>query len=72
MGCFASADGYVNIGASVGRLLHRLCQVIGLPGLPDDPRFDSAAKRSANRAELNALVGGPAADPDHGRVGARR
>jgi crotonobetainyl-CoA:carnitine CoA-transferase CaiB-like acyl-CoA transferase len=57
MGCFASADGYVNIGASSGRLLHRLCQVIGLPDLPADPRFSSAARRSAHREELNALVG---------------
>jgi crotonobetainyl-CoA:carnitine CoA-transferase CaiB-like acyl-CoA transferase len=57
MGCFASADGYVNIGAAGGRLLNSLCQVIGLPGLPTDARFDSPAKRSANRAELNALIG---------------
>ena len=56
MGCFASADGYVNIGASGGRLLDSLCQVIGLPGIPGDPRFDSPANRSANRAELNALI----------------
>jgi crotonobetainyl-CoA:carnitine CoA-transferase CaiB-like acyl-CoA transferase len=58
MGCFASADGHVNIGAAGGRLLDSLCQVIGLPGLPADSRFDSAAKRSANRAELNALIAG--------------
>jgi crotonobetainyl-CoA:carnitine CoA-transferase CaiB-like acyl-CoA transferase len=56
MGCFASADGYVNIGASSGRLLQNLCEVIGLPGLPGDPRFGTAVKRSANRAELNALI----------------
>jgi crotonobetainyl-CoA:carnitine CoA-transferase CaiB-like acyl-CoA transferase len=56
MGCFASADGYVNIGAAGGRLLDSLCQVIGLPAIPADPRFDSSAKRSANRAELNALI----------------
>jgi formyl-CoA transferase len=56
MGCFASADGYVNIAGSSGRLLDSLCEVIGLPGIPADPRFDSAAKRSANRAELNALI----------------
>ncbi len=56
MGCFPSADGYVNIGGAGGRLLDSLCQVIGLPGLPGDPRFDSAAKRSANRSELNALI----------------
>jgi formyl-CoA transferase len=56
MGCFASADGFVNIAGPAGRLLHRFCEVIGLPGLPDDPRFDSGPKRSANRAELNAVV----------------
>jgi crotonobetainyl-CoA:carnitine CoA-transferase CaiB-like acyl-CoA transferase len=57
-GCFASADGYINIAGPSGRLLRRLCDVIGLPGLPDDPRFDTAAKRSANRAELNELIAG--------------
>jgi formyl-CoA transferase len=57
MGCFATADGYVNIGAADGRLLRGLCEVIGLPWLPADPRFDSPAARSANRAELNALIG---------------
>jgi formyl-CoA transferase len=57
MGCFATADGYVNIGAADGRLLRNLCEVIGLPWIPADPRFDSPRRRSANRAELNALVG---------------
>jgi crotonobetainyl-CoA:carnitine CoA-transferase CaiB-like acyl-CoA transferase len=56
MGCFATADGYVNIGASGGRLLHSFCEVLGLPGLPADPRFAASASRSANRAELNALI----------------
>jgi len=56
MGCFASADGYVNIAGAGGRLLPSLCEAIGLPGIPDDPRFDTAAKRSANRAELNDLI----------------
>jgi crotonobetainyl-CoA:carnitine CoA-transferase CaiB-like acyl-CoA transferase len=57
MGCFPTADGYVNVGAADGRLLRSLCEVIGLPWIPADPRFDSLASRSANRAELNALVG---------------
>jgi crotonobetainyl-CoA:carnitine CoA-transferase CaiB-like acyl-CoA transferase len=56
MGCFPTADGYVNIGTSGGRLLDAFCAVIGLPGLPEDPRFDAAEKRSANRSELNALI----------------
>ena len=57
MGCYASADGYVNVAGLGGRLLHALCTVIGLPGLPDDPRFDSAAARFAHRAELEQLIG---------------
>jgi len=58
MGCFATADGYLNVGAAGGRLLRAFAAVIGLPELPDDARFDTLAKRSANRAELNALVAG--------------
>ena len=56
MGCFRSADGFVNVAGPSGRLLRRFCEVIGVPDLPEDPRFDSGAKRSANRAELNAVV----------------
>jgi formyl-CoA transferase len=56
MGCFATADGYVNIGASGGRLLRSFCEVVGLPGLTSDPRFATSAGRSASRAELNALI----------------
>ncbi len=58
MGCFATADGHVNIGAASGRLLRAFCSVIGLPWLPGDARFDSPRKRSANRDELNALIAG--------------
>jgi crotonobetainyl-CoA:carnitine CoA-transferase CaiB-like acyl-CoA transferase len=57
MGCYASADGYVNVAGLGGRLLRALCEVIGLPGLPDEPRFATAVARSANRAELNELIG---------------
>jgi len=56
MGCFRSADGYVNVAGAFGRLLHRFCDVVGLPDLPADPRFDTSVKRSANRAELNRLI----------------
>ncbi len=37
-------------------MLRNFCAVIELPDLPKDPRFDSTAKRSANRAALNAIV----------------
>ena len=56
MGCFASKDGWVNVAGPSGRLLHRFCEVIGLPDLPKDERFDSGPKRSANRAALNDIV----------------
>jgi len=56
MGCFASADGYVNIAGPSGRLLRSFCEAIGLPDLPEDPRFSSTGRRSRHRAELNALV----------------
>jgi formyl-CoA transferase len=56
MGCFATADGYVNIGASVGRLLRSSCETVGLPGMLTDPRFATSTGRSAHRTELNELI----------------
>ena len=56
MGCFPTADGYVNIGAASGHLLRAFVTAIGLPRLADDDRFDSPEKRSANRAELNEII----------------
>ena len=56
MGCYASADGYVNVAGPSGRLLHRFCEVIGLPELPSDPRFADGRSRSANREAMNDLV----------------
>ena len=56
MGCFRTADGHVNIGAANGHLLRAFVTAIGLPRLPDDDRFDSPEKRSANRAELNEII----------------
>ncbi len=56
MGCFASADGHVNVAGPDGRLLEAFCTAIGLPDLPQDPRFTTAADRSRHRGELNALV----------------
>jgi len=56
MGCYATADGHVNVGAAGGRVLTAFCEAIGLPGLPADPRFDTIDKRSANREELNTLI----------------
>jgi crotonobetainyl-CoA:carnitine CoA-transferase CaiB-like acyl-CoA transferase len=56
MGCFATSDGYVNIAGPSGRLWRRFCDVVGMPELVGDARFDRSEKRSANRAELNELI----------------
>lgn len=56
MGCFETADGHVNVAGPSGRLWTRFCEAIGLPTLPTDERFDSAAKRHQHRGELNGLI----------------
>ncbi len=56
MGCFATADGHINLAGPSGRLWRRCCAVLGVPELATDPRFDTAEKRSANRRELNTII----------------
>ncbi len=55
MGCFASADGYVNIGAPSGRLFEQFCAVVGVD-LVSDERFSTVAGRSEHRAAMNDLI----------------
>jgi formyl-CoA transferase len=57
MGCFRTADGYVNVAGGSGRMLERFCRAVGLPEILDDPRFASGTLRSDNRGELNELIG---------------
>jgi formyl-CoA transferase len=56
MGCFATADGHVNVAGPSGRLWRRFCEVIGAPDLLEDADYASASLRSRNRAELNARI----------------
>lgn len=56
MGCFASADGHVNVAGPSGRLWKGFCTAIGREDLLTDPRFDSGAKRHERRGELNGIV----------------
>jgi formyl-CoA transferase len=56
MGCFAAQDGYVNVAAPGGRMLERFCDVADLGFILADERFDTSAKRSANREQLNAII----------------
>ena len=56
MGCFASADGHVNVAGPSGRLWRGFCEAIGRPELPDDERFATGPARSRHRGELNGIV----------------
>ncbi len=64
MGCFATADGHVNIAGSSGRLWRGFCTALGEEHWLDDERFRTAKLRSANRAELNALIAARLAERD--------
>ncbi len=49
-----TADGHLTVGANNDRLWERLCEVIGRPEMPGDPRFATNAARLARRDELAA------------------
>ena len=53
---FHASDGELMIAAGNDRIFASLCEVIGLPGLPADPRFTTNALRVANREALTPLV----------------
>jgi len=56
-GVFATADGYMNIGAAGEAIYRRFCAVLDAPELASDPEFATNADRSKNRARLNELIG---------------
>jgi crotonobetainyl-CoA:carnitine CoA-transferase CaiB-like acyl-CoA transferase len=53
-----TADGDLIVTAGNDAQFRKLCEVLGAPGLADDPRFDSNAGRTANRDELRPLLAG--------------
>lgn len=53
---FKTADGHLTIGAGNDRLFARLCTLLGLPELVEDPRFLHNAERVANRSQLIPLL----------------
>src|SRR6266540_553976 len=50
------ADGELIITAGNNGQFRRLTEVLGVPKLADDPRFDQNEKRTANREELRPLL----------------
>ncbi|BCJ52493.1 CoA transferase [Actinoplanes sp. NBRC 14428] len=51
-----TSDGELIVIAGNDGQFRKLCQVLDLPGLPDDPRFGRNQDRTANREELRPLL----------------
>jgi crotonobetainyl-CoA:carnitine CoA-transferase CaiB-like acyl-CoA transferase len=51
-----TADRDLIVAAPNDRLFRRVCEVLGVPEIADDPRFARNADRTANRAELRPLL----------------
>jgi len=53
---FATADGWINVGAANEMTWRRVPEVVGLPELLNDPRFTVNPDRVAHREELAAIL----------------
>jgi crotonobetainyl-CoA:carnitine CoA-transferase CaiB-like acyl-CoA transferase len=56
-GVFKTADGYINIATTGGRIWERFCQAIGGEELAHHPDYATSTARSENRDALNAAIG---------------
>jgi crotonobetainyl-CoA:carnitine CoA-transferase CaiB-like acyl-CoA transferase len=55
-GTFRTSDGHVNIAANKQEQWEAVCDVLGLPELTKDPRFEERDTRKKNRKELTPLL----------------
>jgi crotonobetainyl-CoA:carnitine CoA-transferase CaiB-like acyl-CoA transferase len=55
-GTFKTKDGYINIAANKQEQWEALCDVVGVPELKTDPRFQKRDIRKKNRKELTPLI----------------
>jgi crotonobetainyl-CoA:carnitine CoA-transferase CaiB-like acyl-CoA transferase len=55
-GTFRTKDGHVNIAANKQEQWEALCDVVGVPELKVDPRFQQRDVRKRNRKELTPLI----------------
>jgi crotonobetainyl-CoA:carnitine CoA-transferase CaiB-like acyl-CoA transferase len=55
-GTFKTQDGYINIAANKQEQWEALCDVLGVPDLKTDPRFQKRDTRKANRKALTPLL----------------
>jgi len=55
-GVFSTGDGHINIAANKQEQWESVCDVLGLPELKTDPRFEKRDIRKQNRKELTPLL----------------
>ena len=55
-GTFRTCDGYINIAANEQKQWESLCDVLGVPELKTDQRFQKRDVRKANRRALTPLI----------------
>lgn len=55
-GTFKTKDGYINIAANKQEQWHAVADLLGLPELKDDPRFEERDTRKANRKALTPIL----------------
>jgi crotonobetainyl-CoA:carnitine CoA-transferase CaiB-like acyl-CoA transferase len=55
-GTFRTKDGYINIAANKQEQWEALCEVLGVPELKTDPRFQKRDTRKRNRKALTPLI----------------
>ena len=63
-----TADRDLIIAAANDRLFGKLCDVLGVPEVADDPRFARNRDRTVNRAELTPILVETPGDAERGRV----
>ena len=51
-----TADRDLIVAAPNDRIFRKLCDVLGIPDVPEDPRFRRNSDRTANRAELQPIL----------------
>ena len=56
MGCFPTADGFLNIAATSNRNFATFCRLIDRKTMAADPRFASTAMRRQNKEAMNELI----------------
>src|SRR5205823_11172520 len=55
-GTFKVKDGHLNVAAGGQHMWKRLCSVLGVPELYEDPRFATPGQRSKNRDALTVAL----------------